>query len=89
MGVYEKAVFFHFVHSLGLLIVSVLPRPSVISAKTGTLVCSLLAAGVVLFCGSLYILAGTGLRVLGAVTPLGGLCFIAAWSILAIRIAKE
>ena len=40
-------------------------------------------AGIVLFCGSLFSLAFSGPRWLGAVTPLGGLCFIAGWLIIA------
>jgi uncharacterized membrane protein YgdD (TMEM256/DUF423 family) len=43
----------------------------------------LLAAGIVLFSGSLYILAFGAARFLGPVTPLGGLCFIAGWVCLA------
>jgi uncharacterized membrane protein YgdD (TMEM256/DUF423 family) len=44
----------------------------------------LFLAGIVLFSGSLYLLALTGERWLGAVTPLGGLAFLAGWSMLAI-----
>ena len=83
MGVYEKAVFYHFIHALGLLVVSVLPRIGALRAGTGTWVCWLLVAGILLFSGSLYLLALTGVRTLGAVTPLGGLAFIAAWIALA------
>jgi uncharacterized membrane protein YgdD (TMEM256/DUF423 family) len=43
----------------------------------------LLLAGIVLFSGSLYLLAVTGNRILGAITPLGGVSFIAAWLMLA------
>ena len=43
----------------------------------------LFAAGILLFSGSLYLLALTGLRVLGAVTPLGGIAFLAGWLLLA------
>ena len=39
-------------------------------------------AGIVLFSGSLYVLSVTGVRVLGAITPLGGVCFIAGWALL-------
>ena len=46
------------------------------------------AAGIVLFSGSLYLLALTGTRWLGAITPIGGLCFIAAWLVLATAIAR-
>jgi uncharacterized membrane protein YgdD (TMEM256/DUF423 family) len=83
VGVYEKAVFYHFIHALGLLIVSVLPRTGVLSAAAAGRVCGLLLAGIVLFSGSLYLLAVTGVRMLGAITPLGGVAFIAAWLLLA------
>lgn len=83
MGVYEKAVFYHFVHALGLLIVSVLARMGAVSASAGGWVCGLLLAGIVIFSGSLYALAMSGVRVLGAITPIGGLSFIAAWFLLA------
>ena len=44
--------------------------------------------GTVLFSGSLYLLALTGIPILGAVTPIGGLCFIAGWALLAWRAFK-
>ncbi len=83
MSVYEKAVFYHFVHALGLLVVSVLPRAGVLTQSAANWVCALLLAGVVLFSGSLYLLGITGTLWLGAITPLGGLSFIAAWLALA------
>lgn len=89
MGVYEKAVFYHFIHALGLLIVSLLPRIGALSANSAAWICGLLLAGILLFSGSLYALAITGIRALGAVTPLGGLCFIAAWLLLAYSSAKR
>jgi uncharacterized membrane protein YgdD (TMEM256/DUF423 family) len=49
-------------------------------------VCSLLCAGILLFSGSLYVLAVSGIRAFGAVTPFGGLAFIAAWLLLAFRV---
>jgi uncharacterized membrane protein YgdD (TMEM256/DUF423 family) len=52
------------------------------------LVCALLAAGIVLFSGSLYLLALTGHRWLGAVTPIGGVCFIVAWLVLAYSLVR-
>jgi uncharacterized membrane protein YgdD (TMEM256/DUF423 family) len=81
MGVWEKAVFYHFIHALGLLVVA-LARDR-ISPAAEAWVCWLLLAGILLFCGSLYVLALTRVTVLGAVTPFGGLAFIAAWLLLA------
>ena len=78
MDVYQKAVLYHFIHALGLLIVSLAPRTAHL-----TWVNILLLAGIVIFSGSLYLLAITGVRALGAITPIGGLSFIAAWLLLA------
>ena len=89
MGVYEKAVFYHFVHALGLLVVSLMPRAGVLSDAKAGWVCGLLLAGIVLFSGSLYALAISGWRALGAVTPFGGVCFIAAWVLLAYALTKR
>jgi uncharacterized membrane protein YgdD (TMEM256/DUF423 family) len=83
MGVYEKAVFYHFIHALGLLIVSLLPRVGALTPANAGRVSWLLFTGMLLFSGSLYLLAVTGVRTLGAVTPLGGVAFIAAWILLA------
>jgi len=84
MGVYEKAVFYHFIHALGMLAVPLLVHGGIISSAAGRWTGWLLLAGIVLFSGSLYILAITGARTLGAVTPFGGVSFIAAWVTLAV-----
>jgi uncharacterized membrane protein YgdD (TMEM256/DUF423 family) len=88
MGIYERAVFYHFIHALGLLIVSILPRTGVLPDSAASWVCSLLCAGILIFSGSLYALAVTGIRTLGAITPLGGLSFIAAWFLLAYWLVR-
>jgi uncharacterized membrane protein YgdD (TMEM256/DUF423 family) len=88
LGVYEKAVFYHFVHALGMLIVSTLARAGALTESACATVSALLLAGIVLFSGSLYLLAITGARGLGAVTPFGGLAFIAAWLLLAYRLLR-
>jgi uncharacterized membrane protein YgdD (TMEM256/DUF423 family) len=48
----------------------------------------LMLAGIVLFSGSLYLLALTGERWLGAITPIGGLAFLAAWALLVAAVLK-
>jgi len=88
MGIYERAVFYHFIHAIGLLVVPVLARMEALRPSAATLVCALLAAGVLIFSGSLYLLALTGTRWLGAITPIGGLCFIAAWLVLAVALTR-
>ena len=83
MSVYERAVFYHFVHALGILSVAILARTSAISTVGQERVTWLLLIGIVVFSGSLYALAISGVRMLGAITPIGGLAFIIAWLVLA------
>jgi uncharacterized membrane protein YgdD (TMEM256/DUF423 family) len=82
LAAYQTAVQYHGWHALGLMGVGVLmlqwPDTDGLA-----LAAWLLIAGVVFFSGSLYALALTSLRWLGAVTPFGGAAFIAAWLVLA------
>ncbi|TDG15687.1 DUF423 domain-containing protein [Seongchinamella unica] len=82
MGVFETAVQYHFYHALALLAVGViaLNHPQTMLLKSAGW---LFLIGTVVFSGSLYLLALTGVKWLGAVTPLGGLAFIAGWACLA------
>ncbi|MCZ2073970.1 MAG: DUF423 domain-containing protein [Bryobacterales bacterium] len=83
MDVYEKAVFYHFIHAFGLLIAPLLARAGLLTTVQAGRACLLLALGILIFPGTLYALAITGARWLGAITPLGGLSFIAGWLVLA------
>ena len=78
MAVYQTAVQYHFWHALALLAVGLMldRRPA---SGALALAAWLLVAGLVLFSGSLYALALSGVRTLGAVTPFGGVAFLAAW----------
>ncbi len=82
MGVFETAVQYHFYHSLALLAVGViaLQQPQTLLLKSAGW---LFLLGILIFSGSLYVLALSGLKWLGAITPLGGLAFIAGWACLA------
>ncbi len=81
--IFEKAVFYHFIHALGALVVALSAASGTIPAALAKRVCALLFVGVIFFSGSLYLLALTGERWLGAITPVGGICFILAWGQLA------
>jgi uncharacterized membrane protein YgdD (TMEM256/DUF423 family) len=83
LSVWEKAVFYHFIHAMGVLVVSLLPKTGTFPIAGASLVSWLLTAGILIFSGSLYLLAVTGVHTLGAITPIGGVCFIAAWLLLA------
>src|ERR1017187_6176292 len=62
MAIYKTAVLYHFLHALGMLIVSVLPKTGTLSEAGADTICWLLLAGILIFCGSLYLLAITGDR---------------------------
>lgn len=75
-AIWEKAVFYHFIHTVMLIVLGArrpLPKGPWISFLTG----------IVLFSGSLYVLAFTNVRWLGAITPFGGVAFIVGWVWLA------
>jgi len=88
MSVYEKAVHYHAYHALGLFAVAFVlqSRPE---ARLAIWAGRLMLAGIVLFSGSLYALSLTGLSWLGAVTPIGGLAFIAAWVMLFFSLPRS
>lgn len=85
LDIFETGVSYHFYHAIGLLVVGVIaqhiPNSSLLQWSGW-----LLGAGILIFSGSLYILSIFGIRWLGAITPIGGLCFIAGWFILAIAL---
>ena len=76
-AIWEKAVFYHFIHAVMLYVLAT--RPPV---QTAPWISFLI--GIVLFSGSLYLLAILNLRWLGAITPFGGVSFIVGWVWLAI-----
>lgn len=84
--IYEKAVHYQMFHTIALLVVGVLqnqsPHLALQPAALGFL------CGIILFSGSLYVLAVTGVTWLGAVTPLGGLSFLFGWLWLAYACMK-
>jgi uncharacterized membrane protein YgdD (TMEM256/DUF423 family) len=87
LAVWHTAVEYHVFHALGLLAVGLvaaqLPESALLKWSGW-----LMLAGIVLFSGSLYALALTGVRWLGVVTPAGGTAFLAAWALLAIAILR-
>ncbi len=84
-SIYEKAVFYQCVHALGMLIVVALGLAKIFSAAQVQPIAALFAVGIIFFSGSLYALAITGIRSLGAITPIGGTLFLIAWVLLAWR----
>ena len=86
---WETASRYHLIHAVALGLAAYLAARSPGGASTMAGLC--FAGGIVLFSGSLYIMTLTGIRVLGAVTPLGGLLMMAGWiaiAIVAVRMPK-
>lgn len=81
LAIWKTANEYHFYHALALLLVGVLARHSPTVDYGVPAACFL--AGTLIFSGSLYVLALTGMRWLGAITPIGGLLFLAGWAWLA------
>lgn len=81
LAVFETGVQYHFYHALGLIAVGLvaahLPDSSLIRWSG-----RLMAFGILVFSGSLYILSTTGIKWMGAITPIGGTAFIVAWGLL-------
>lgn len=80
LAIYQTAVLYHLVHAVALLGVGILAERAPSTALTGAGIA--FTAGVLVFSGSLYALAVTGVRILGAVTPFGGLAFLVGWGAL-------
>ena len=82
MSVFQTANQYQFYHTFGLALVGILLmlRPELILLRASGW---LMFLGMIFFSGSLYVLAISGIKILGAITPIGGLCFIAAWTLIA------
>jgi len=88
LSVFQTGVQYHFYHALGLFAVAFVasqyPESALVKWSGWTML-----AGIILFSGSLYVLSLSGVRWLGAITPLGGVAFIIAWCLLAISVVKN
>ncbi len=82
LEVWHTAVFYHLLHAFALFALGLYAKSTGARLKHPSL---LFLIGIILFSGSLYALALTGIKPLGAITPLGGLCFLAGWGWLAIK----
>ncbi|SHH23794.1 Uncharacterized membrane protein YgdD, TMEM256/DUF423 family [Hydrocarboniphaga daqingensis] len=87
LAVWKTAVEYQFYHAFALALVGLLLRGAADRALDVSGLC--FAAGVVVFSGSLYALALSNVRVLGAITPIGGLLFIAGWSVLLYALTRR
>lgn len=82
LQVYQTGVHYHMIHALGLILISLAIGQWGESSRLKW-ASRLLCLGIILFSGSLYALSLSGVSILGAITPLGGVCFLAGWLCLA------
>ena len=73
VDVWNKAVLYHLFHGLALIVLA-------LHATGSRIAYFLIVTGILFFSGSLYLMALTNVRWLGAITPIGGLCFLAGWA---------
>lgn len=88
MAIYQTAVQYHFIHALGLLAIG-LAATQFGSNTWFTASGIAMLIGIIIFSGSLYTLSLSGIRWLGAITPIGGLGLITAWALFAIGLLKS
>lgn len=77
LNVFETGVRYHMYHALAILLVAALMGR--MEARLLPVSGWCFSAGIVIFSGSLYALATTGVTMLGAITPIGGVAFLAGW----------
>jgi len=87
LGIYHTAVNYQMWHAIGLIIIGIVYqlKPSSLLRKAAWF----MLAGILAFSGSLYALSLSGIKVLGAITPIGGVCFLIAWLLLAYASFKS
>lgn len=82
LGIWNTAVFYHLFHALALLVLSQMQITKIFPLH-------LMLAGVIIFSGSLYALVLSNIRVLGAITPLGGTALIIAWILIGVMLFRK
>lgn len=89
LDTWQTAVQYQMFHAVGLLVIAILMSSSLLG-PLGSLTWAgyLMLAGIIIFSGSLYVLSLTGISILGAITPIGGVAFIVAWIMIIVAAVK-
>lgn len=87
LAIFETGVRYQMYHAGGIILAGIAAAAGAATPRWGLRACLCFAAGTLLFSGSLYALAVTGLLWFGAVTPVGGLLFLGGWVLLALAFA--
>jgi len=83
LAVFKTAADYQLIHGVGLILIGILSKDFASQYINASAV--FMSIGIILFCGSLYVLTLSGTKWLGIITPIGGLCFLIAWLTLALN----
>ncbi|MCZ8538099.1 DUF423 domain-containing protein [Paenisporosarcina quisquiliarum] len=90
LAIWETAVQYQMYHAIGLIVIGILMSTNIIgNVSQLSWAGYLMLAGIVIFSGSLYVLSLSGIGVLGAITPIGGVAFLAAWVLVIVAVVKH
>ncbi|WP_019414494.1 DUF423 domain-containing protein [Paenisporosarcina sp. TG20] len=90
LAIWETAVQYQMYHAIGLIVIGILMSTNIIGnvSQLGW-AGYLMLAGIIIFSGSLYVLSLSGIGILGAITPIGGVAFLTAWVLVIVAVIKH
>ncbi|KGR80214.1 DUF423 domain-containing protein [Ureibacillus manganicus] len=90
VGIWDTAVQYQMFHATAILIIGVLMSTRLMgNVATLKWAAILMNLGIIIFAGSLYVLAISGIKILGAITPIGGVLFLTAWILVIVSVLKH
>lgn len=90
LAIWETAVQYQMYHAIGLIVIGILMSTNIIgNVSQLSWAGYLMLMGIVIFSGSLYVLSLSGIGILGAITPIGGVAFLAAWLLVIVAVVKH
>lgn len=90
LAIWETAVQYQMYHAIGLIVIGILMSTNIIgNVSQLSWAGYLMLIGIVIFSGSLYVLSLSGIGILGAITPIGGIAFLAAWILVIVAVVKH
>lgn len=90
LAIWETAVQYQMFHAIALIAIGILLHPNLLGASgllSGAGYAILI--GIIIFSGSLFVLALSGIGILGAITPIGGVAFLVGWVLLIVAVVKS
>ncbi|PJK16798.1 hypothetical protein CQS04_06495 [Chryseomicrobium excrementi] len=90
LAIWETAVQYQMFHAVALIAIAILMHPNLLGASGALSTAGYaILIGIIIFSGSLFALALSGVGILGAITPIGGVAFLVGWVMLIVAVAKS